>query len=209
MFEDVEIKEVETLVEVGCGESKNSKWVEGITTWMNKLENDGYKLFAMSITYKAKKEFDHDAKFLNEIFWNLYWHHLLPEKIFKNKKWIRKYKADQPILLLFSEEHQEKAVKTYSPRTTGGVEYIFPERLHHHAIVAVRSEHEAAMKSLCFENSLRQFSQWVLTSVIKPADLGWIGYAAKDLRLSLDDYQVYGPEGVQSIAVKQDSKNKE
>ncbi|WP_342129806.1 hypothetical protein [Hydrogenophaga sp. OTU3427] len=174
---------------------RKDQWIRELTRWMAQLENDGYKLFSMSLTYISPKDSDHSPQFLSEIFNNLYWHQLLPKKIFMNKKWLKKRKGDQPILLLFVERHQEKGIKTYNPTMAGGFQYSFPDRLHHHAIVAVRQEHESAMGSLCAKDSLREFSPWVLTSDVQPADLGWIEYAAKDKDLSSDDYEIYGPEG--------------
>ena len=207
MFEDSKSERFEKLLVVSNDESKKGRWVEGLTNWMSELESSGYKLFSMSITYKTSGDFDHNPRFLSQTFKDLYWHHLLPESIFKNRKWLKKHKSDQPILLLFYEEHQEKGVKTYNPMKVGGFEYVFPERLHHHAILAIRPEHESEMMSLCCENSLRQFSPWVLTSNIKPADLGWVAYAVKDLKLSSDNYEVYGPEGLMSAAIKQNTKH--
>ena len=198
MLED---DEVERYSMIDKSESSKGRWIHAIKEWISSLEKDGYKLFSMSITYKTSRELNHSQKFLSEIFKNLYWHQLLPKKIFKNKKWIKKSKGDQPVVLLFVEEHQEKGVKTYNPKMMGGFEYDFPERLHHHAILAVRPEHESVMKSLCFENSLREFSPWVLTSDIQSADLGWIDYVAKDLELSSDRYEFYGPEELEKHVI--------
>jgi hypothetical protein len=182
-------------------ESSRKKWIHGLTSWMNDVENHGYKLFSMSITYK-NGDFDHSPRFLCDIFKDMYWHGLLPMTIFNNKKWLKKHKEDQPYLFLFTEEHQERGIKTYNPKMDGGFEYVFPERFHHHAIIAVRPEHEFAKKSLCIENSLRQYSPWILTSDVKPADLGWVGYITKDLNLSSDAYEFYGPEKLRSSSLK-------
>ena len=152
--------------------------------WFLEKQDMGYKLYAATVTYLPLRDCDRDftEAEVARFFKNLYWHNMLPKEIFKDKQWLGKphLKLIQPYLWCFLELGESKKIYVSGKTLLREGKYIESSKLHHHAIIAVHSNHIEIMDKLIGENTLNRFNRNVMTSLIEEADIGWIGYCCKE-----------------------------
>lgn len=160
-----------------------------IKDWFERHRNDGYSLYAVTITYKPRRSgLDHTPEQINKIFHKTYFEKFLGKHLLRNNHWQSKLKAIQPYAMCFVEEHEAKAVAT----KTG---YIFPSRLHHHVILAVHPATKSQMDKFLGEDTLLGLHPGIATTKVERADANWTLYSTKAYRAYEEHFKAYGPPG--------------
>ncbi len=155
-----------------------------LTKEMVKLEDEGRRLFHLSITYRPYQDRSYQETDVNTFFNNFYRKGLLP-------------------YLLGTEDISRQDVLEYHPITYGFVDehehsktnYWSPIRLHHHAVVAVHPNTIGKMIALYGIGKLNflPMSQKIATSQVTDARPPAVLYASKCMR-KYPDYLHFGPE---------------
>lgn len=131
-------------------------------------------LFHVSLTYKPFEDRIYRESDVNQFFTRFYLQHLLPYLLHTRR--IQKHRDLQPICLAFVDEHEMTPVFVNDA-------VLFPERLHHHAILAVHADHVELMQDLVGTNTLNTgFSHKIMTSDVKECDAKRLLYASKMLQ---------------------------
>jgi len=154
-------------------------------------QDNGYKLYEMSLTYKPfHNNRSHSTEEIKKIFKQFYLQNFLGRHLFKNRHWMNKHNNIQPHTYCFVEEHEssKKALNKSS-----GI-YLFPDRLHHHAVMAAHPDTIQAIDALIGENTLLDFHSSIMTSSLKEADLDWVLFAAKNYMRHEEDWMPFGPK---------------
>jgi hypothetical protein len=153
---------------------------------MLELENRGRTLFHLSVTYNPYQDRQYTEQEVNQFFTNFYLRTVLPSLL--NTNHINTYtkKLLQPICLAFVDEHEHKAKpKLVRNKITNELEqtYIYPIKLHHHAILSVPKDTLLKMQSLVGLNNIprNKWSEKVMTFDIKQCESTRILYASKML----------------------------
>lgn len=166
--------------------SKTNLYRLALTEQMHKLKLEGRTLFHVSITYKSIATRTYSEKDINTFFINFYTKNFLPYLI-KTKNYGRpSKKLIQPMSYVFVDEHEMTAIKTpiFNSKTFNvEFDYVFPTRLHHHAIMALHPSTLEQMKSLEGTNTLNNsdFSSIFMTSDVRECDAQCLLYASKML----------------------------
>lgn len=174
------------------GVTKTVKNHEYVRAFANQLHGLTHKrvFVAVTITYKPKEKGHYSQAEIMKEFKHFYWHKFLPKHLFKSRKWLKNQKGKQPLVILFSEKHEMKAELDFTP--DGGLRYIYPDRFHHHAFMAVHPDHRSFFEKLEGLNKLNGISKNIMTSCVKVCTLDWIYYAGKDFSQNFDGMTVYG-----------------
>lgn len=153
---------------------------------MLELEKDGNTLFHLSVTYNPYQDIQYTEKDINKFFTNFYLRTVLPSLL--NTNHINTYtkKLLQPICLAFIDEHEHKAKpKLIRNKITNELEqtFIYPIKLHHHAILSVPPDTLLKMQSFVGLNSIprNKWANKVMTFDIKQCKSTRILYASKML----------------------------
>lgn len=143
------------------------------------LEYQGRTLYHMSITYKPFGGRLYTEKDVNTFYINFYTKEFLPHLMGTRNYTTSRMKSLQPITFCFVDEHSHKAIKVDK-----GEGYTFPDRLHHHAILALDESTVKQMNYLLYENSLANtgFTYKIMTSDIKQCEAQTVLYASKMLK---------------------------
>lgn len=143
----------------------------------------GRTLFHLTLTYKNLNSTPGSPKRINDCFINIYMRYLLKECMgTKNYHTVSK-KALQPICYAFLDEHSLKNNK--SSNYSIGNNLNPPQRLHHHAIIAVHPSQVTFFKSLCGTNTIPRvdrFTGLICTSHMRECDAMCLLYASKKLK---------------------------
>lgn len=153
---------------------------------MLELEQNGNTLFHLSVTYNPYQDKQYTEKDINEFFTKFYLRTVLPSLL--NTNHINTYakKLLQPICLAFVDEHEHKAKpKLIRNNITNELEqtFIYPIKLHHHAILSVPPDTLLKMKSFVGLDNIprNKWANKVMTFDIKECESTRILYASKML----------------------------
>ena len=168
------------------------------------LEQDNRTLFHLSITYKMYQNRIYTEKEINTFFENFYRKSFLPELL--NTRYVHKdrFKIIQPIVFCFVDEHEHDAKrKSIMNPITNKLEtvYYFPNRLHHHAIIAVHKDTLSKMQLLVGVSTIKKkkWSNKVMTTDIKQCGPERILYSSK-MYSRYPEYQIFPDFNPDSIA---------
>jgi hypothetical protein len=152
-----------------------------LTRLFHQYQQENKILFHLTVTYKPYQERTYTAKITNDFFINFYLKSFLP-LVMKSKNYHTPSKRQyQPICFAFLEEHEQKV----SPNGK-----VFPDRLHHHAILAV---HPSTYLSLlpylgeCRIPLKTKFSRKVMTTHLRECEPMTLLYAT-------DQFEKYGKD---------------
>jgi len=137
---------------------------------------DGAYLFHMTVTYKSYQSIPYSPKITNDFFINFYLKNFLPYLL--GTKNIHKRRFMQPICFAFLDEHESVPTKMTK-------DFMFPEKLHHHAVLAVHRNIVPFMRRMLGENMIGyslKYSSKVMTTHIRECDPMVSLYATKRLR---------------------------
>ena len=163
-----------------------------LTRLFQQYEQENRKIFHLTVTYKpyprkgfaskitgnyksyAGKDFTPDGT--NRFFINFYLKSFLPSLMRTNNYHIPSKRLRQPICYAFLDDHEQKVSAT-------GM--VFPDRLHHHALLAVHPSTYSSAQSL--ENigniPLRsRFTSKVMTTKLRECEPMTMLYATKSLK---------------------------
>ena len=154
------------------------------------LPEDEFTFFHLSTTYHPHQDRTYTSKDLNNFFINFYLKSLLPE-LLHTRKWTKKNKSDQPIVLTFLDDHKIDPIIAKSDLTNQPV-YANPIRLHHHSIIASRSCTKAKFIDLLGDNTVLRYSGKMMTSNLVQCDADRMFYASKMLWKYPRDYLMFG-----------------
>ena len=135
-------------------------------------------LFHLTVTYKTYQNTPYTPKNTNDFFINFYLKCFLPKLIGTRNFNSSSKRQLQPICYSFLDEHEFRA-------RVVGPEVIYPDRLHHHAIVAVHSDTISRMNTMIGENQIPLRNKWaskVMTTHIRQCEAMTTLYATKQLK---------------------------
>lgn len=153
---------------------------------MLELEKSGKTLFHLSVTYNPYQDIQYTEKDINKYFTNFYYRTVLPSLLNTSHINTNIKKLLHPICLAFVDEHEHKAKpKLIRNNITNEIEqtFIYPIKLHHHAILAVHQDTLEKMQSFVGLNSIHR-NKWankVMSFDIKECESTRILYASKML----------------------------
>ena len=153
---------------------------------MLELEQDGNTLFHLTVTYKPYQDNQYSEQEVNEFFTNFYRRTLLPNLLDACNINTWKKKLLQPECYCFLDEHEHKArPKLIRNNFTNELEqtYIYPIKLHHHAILSVPPDTLLKMQSFVGVSNMprNKWTNKVMTFDIKQCESTRILYASKML----------------------------
>ena len=147
-----------------------------LTRMFHQLHLKNHVLFHMTVTYKTYKNTPYTPKNTNDFFINFYLKCFLPELL--GTRNIQKRRELQPICYSFLDEHE------FRPRVFGP-EVTYPDRLHHHAILAVHPSTISRIQTMIGENCIPLRNKWaskVMTTHIRECEAMTTLYATKQLK---------------------------
>ena len=148
----------------------------GLLQMMLEHQESGRSLFMLTTTYKPYQNKIYSYEDVNQFFTRFYLHHFLPELI-QTKHYNRsKFRSIQPITISFIDEHKPIATKSRSNPDL----LELSSKLHHHAVLAVHPDTLERIQTLVGENTMKiGFSSKIMTTDLRPCDVGAVGYASK------------------------------
>ena len=149
-----------------------------------------FTFFHLSTTYHPYQDRTYTSKDLNNFFINFYLKSLLPE-LLHTRKWTKKNKSDQPIVLTFLDDHKIDPIIVKSDLTNQPV-YANPIRLHHHSIIASRHATTEQFQNLLGDNTMLRYSGKMMTSNLVQCDADRMFYASKMLWKYPNEYLMFG-----------------
>ena len=154
---------------------------------MLELEKDGNTLFHLSVTYNPYQDIQYTEKDINKYFTNFYYRTVLPSLLNTSHINTNIKKLLHPICLAFVDEHEHKAKpKIIRNNVTNEIEqtFIYPIKLHHHAILAVHQDTLEKMQSFVGLNSIprNKWANKVMSFDIKQCSSTRLLYASKMLQ---------------------------
>jgi hypothetical protein len=154
----------------------------------------GYDVTVTFIPHRKMPE-GHKTETIQKQMKRLYLYGIVRAHLFEgDSRWAKNYHDYQPFSEFFMEEHAQKAVAC--PHYEGKIfkNFQFPERKHYHGILNVHPEMVERMDALLGENTLNDFGEGVMTSLIRRVrDIGWIGYMMKDHQKYSNTNLNFGP----------------
>ena len=161
-----------------------------IAELFHQYQLSGYTLFHLTATYFHLERISKPEPIINSYFANFYLYGLLPYLFNTNKCTKPIFRPYQPICYCFVDEHESKAIPTRFKSTGTGSNasiYEFPERLHHHAVIAVHPTTVNRMRSLIGTDTLtakssHRLSKRITTSEVTECNTSAVLYASKMLR---------------------------
>ena len=165
----------------------------------------GMKLYAFTVTYTPNDEAHSFDKTIKNRFKKFYLHEFLTKIHFNNNEWTKKFNKLQPAVVLFVEDHESKAVTMEDEY--GITRTSFPERLHHHGIMAVHPDFVSRLEPYIGVNTLNHLCKGIMTTDFKPCNIEWMLYAGKHFKQDeRDRFDSYGhKEALSKIRGKQPS----
>jgi hypothetical protein len=155
------------------------------------LQDDGYKLYEMSLTYSPfSNNRSHTPDGINKIFKQFYLNNFLRDYIFKSRYWTKKFHDIQPITYCFMEEHE---IPQKAWNKVIGI-YQCSDRLHHHAVMAAHPKTIHLIDTLLGEKTLLDFHSSIMTSSLQEADSNWVLYATKNYKKHEENWMLFGPK---------------
>ena len=158
------------------------------------LPNNEFTFFHLTTTYLPYQDRTYTSKDLNKFFINFYLKSFLPE-LFHTRRWSKKIKSIQPIVLSFLDEHEPKPIFVKSDCANQKI-YSFPVRLHHHSIIASRPSTTEQFQNLLGDNTILKYSGKMMTSNLVQCDADRIFYASKMLSKYPNDYLMFGYQDI-------------
>jgi hypothetical protein len=154
---------------------------------MLELEKSGKTLFHLSVTYNPYQDIQYTEKDINKYFTNFYYRTVLPSLLNTSHINTNIKKLLHPICLAFVDEHEHKAKpKIIRNNVTNEIEqtFIYPIKLHHHAILAVHQDTLEKMQSFVGLNSIprNKWANKVMSFDIKQCSSTRLLYASKMLQ---------------------------
>ena len=164
-----------------------------LTRMFHQYELEDRVLFHMTVTYKMPLKYQYNDKQFNSFFCNYYIKFFLPSLMRTRNYHTHTKRPLQPICYAFLDQHE---LKPRIVKLQTGNQVVFPERLHHHAIVAVHPDTIDRMRLLVGENTVpldtkTQSEKWtdrtrcafkVMTTQIRECEAMTTLYATKQLR---------------------------
>ena len=150
------------------------------------LSQDGRTLFHLTVTYRGFEDKVYSAKIINHFFTNFYLKCFLPHLMGTRGYHEEKYRSLQPICYAFLDEHHKM-------RMSSSGEMVDPERLHHHAILAVTSETLQQIRSFTGDNKIPLRRRWgvkVMTTHLVECESMRLLYASK-MHTTYPDYLIF------------------
>lgn len=149
-----------------------------LTEYMYRQELDGRHLFHLTLTYKPYADRIYKEQDINNFYINFHVRHFLPRLLDTRNIHTNAKKKIQPICYAFLEEHEPQSVAVSHDVFT---EYVFPVRLHHHAILAVHDQTLNRMQNLVGTNTFANshYSHKIMTSHLRPCEPKTLLYASK------------------------------
>ena len=169
---------------------KSSLVREQLHKMLCELPEDEFTFFHLSTTYHPHQDRIYTSKDLNNFFINFYLKSLLPE-LLHTRKWSKKNKSNQPIVLTFLDDHKIDPIIAKSDLTNQPV-YANPIRLHHHSIIASRPSTTDQFQNLLGDNTVLRYSGKMMTSNLVQCDTDRMFYASKMLWKYPRDYLMFG-----------------
>lgn len=150
------------------------------------LSRDGRTLFHLTVTYEPYKYANYLPKNVDDFFKNFYLKCFLPHLMGTREYHEKKYRSLQPICYAFLDEHHKMRLSSLG-------EIVDPERLHHHAILAVTSETLQKMRSFTGDNKIPLRRKWgakVMTTHLIECESMRLLYASK-MHKKYPDYLIF------------------
>jgi len=122
-----------------------------LTRMFHQLYLENRVLFHMTVTYKMPLRYQYRDHQFNSFFCNFYLKFFLPSLMGTRNYHTETKRPLQPICYAFLDQHELKPVIV---ELQSGNLVTFPERLHHHAIVAVHPNTIDRMRHLVGENAV-------------------------------------------------------
>lgn len=153
---------------------------------MLELEQAGNTLFHLSVTYNPFSDRQYTVEEVNLFFTRFYLRTVLPNLLHTRHINTHTNKLLQPICLAFVDEHEHKArPKLVRNKITNELEqtYIYPIKLHHHAILSVPPYTLLKMQTFVGLNNIprNKWANKVMTFDITQCESTRILYASKML----------------------------
>jgi hypothetical protein len=149
-----------------------------LTEMFHQYQEENRVLFHMTVTYKTYQNVPYSPKNTNDFFINFYLKCFLPCLLGTRSFHTKTKRPLQPICYAFLDEHECR------PRVIGP-EITHPDRLHHHAILAVHPETVARMRTITGENTVPsrpKYASKVMTTYIIECEAMRTLYATKELK---------------------------
>jgi len=146
-----------------------------LTRLFHQYQHETRTLFHLTVTYKPYKERIYTAKNTNDFFINFYLKSFLPLVMNSKNYHTHSKRPFQPICYAFLDEHEQKV----SPNGK-----VFPDRLHHHAILAVHPNTYLSLLPYLGECRIplkTKFSIKVMTTHLRECEPMTLLYATKAL----------------------------
>jgi hypothetical protein len=143
-----------------------------LTEHMNNLSKER-TLYHLTLTYKSRKDQSYSEEIINCLFKTMQTRYFLPFLLNTHNIHRTSKKLIQPICLCFVDDKQHK-----HNSVTNQNEFQ-PSRLHHHVILAIHPDTQERFNALIGRDTMKQFSNMIMSSEMKPCDSGCIIYASK------------------------------
>ena len=164
--------------------SKTERNRFALVTHLNQLQDR--HLYHLTLSYKPYADRDYKEQDVNQFFIRFYLRHFLPfvtgSKHF-NRSCFRQF---QPLCYAFVDGHAHEPVRYVSQNGSANEfnqTYLYPARLHHHAILAVHPSTIDTLQTMLGDNTFAtgSFSNKVMTSNLVACDASRLFYASKRL----------------------------
>ena len=158
----------------------------------------GYVEYDITVTFlpHLKCTTGHKPTNIRKQMIRLYLNELMRKHMFEgDSRWAKNYHNYQPFSEFYMEEHTHGAI--YRPHLDENIikEYQYADRKHYHGMMAVHPELVNKMDELLGENTLNQFGEGVMTSMVRRVDnIGWVGYMMKEHQKYTDTNLFFGPD---------------
>jgi hypothetical protein len=156
--------------------SQDHRFRLALTRLFQQYEHENRKIFHLTVTYKPYPLEDFTPDKTNRYFINFYLKTFLPLLMRSKNFHIPSKRIQQPICYAFLDEHDQKV-------SSSGV--MLPDRLHHHAILAVHQNTYLSTKSLESMSKIPLKTRWshkVMTTHLRECEPMTMLYATKNLR---------------------------
>lgn len=162
------------------------------------LFNHGYVGYDVTVTFlpHLKTSSGHKPTNIRRQMIRLYMNKMMRKHMFEgDSRWTKNFHNYQPFSEFFMEDHTHGEI--YRPYIEDNIlkEYQFADRRHYHGMVAVHPELVEKMDKLLGENTLNQFDEGVMTSMVRRINnIGWVDYMMKRHNKYSDTNLFFGPD---------------
>lgn len=162
------------------------------------LIKNEYVGYDVTVTFlpHLKSPTGHEPTKIRRQMIRLYMNKMMRKHMFEgDSRWAENYHYYQPFSEFFMEEHSHGAIYRAHLEDKILKEFMYADRRHYHGMVVVHPELVEKMDELLGENTLNQFGEGVMTSIIRRVrDIGWIDYMMKDHHKYSDTNLFFGPD---------------